>query len=372
MAFQQLPLRLRPMHNAIRHQRVPHIRHQGRRSASTDLPPPHSSLSSSAPPPTSSVPSDTPSASLTSSSHNTPYPTPSQIASYDPIARARARKTQLPPSRYRFRPPKYDRGPLHPHRPPPASSPSSRLFFPGPFSLPRLAQTYTSTLRPDLMTLHYNHIPPGTPRLPTPQRLRSWEGASPYYANRPLRKPRGASQLPLLAAPVTYRTVPAVSRITVSSVVHQAAENSAYLHVAGMVLQAMTGQRAGVHLAKKSLVSGKAALTQRAGKPISLSVDVEGEAMWHLLGTLVELVGPGIKEWKGLRGSSGDGSGNMGLSLDKEVVGAWPEIEVNYDSYPPHMIPGVYIIIHTTATNDRDARLLLGGTGLPFYGKHRN
>lgn len=40
--------------------------------------------------------------------------------------------------------------------------------------------------------------------------------------------------------------------------------------------------------------------------------------------------------------------------------------------YPPKMIPGVDIVLHTTATNDRAARLLLSATGLPFYGKHRN
>ena len=33
------------------------------------------------------------------------------------------------------------------------------------------------------------------------------------------------------------------------------------------------------------------------------------------------------------------------------------------------MIPGCDIIIHTTATTDRDARLLLGSIGIPFYGK---
>lgn len=37
--------------------------------------------------------------------------------------------------------------------------------------------------------------------------------------------------------------------------------------------------------------------------------------------------------------------------------------------YPPEMIPGMHITIHTTATNDREARLLLGAIGLPFYGK---
>ncbi|MCJ1283016.1 hypothetical protein MMC26_002343 [Xylographa opegraphella] len=222
------------------------------------------------------------------------------------------------------------------------------------------------------MTLRYTHIPPGTPQLPTPQRLRAWDASSPYYANRPLRKPRGTPHLPLLAAPITYRNVPAVSRITVAAIVREAADNSAYLHVAGMVLQAMTGRRAQVHFARKSQVVGRGTFTQKAGKSIAVSVQVEGEAMWHLLGTLVELVGPGIKEWRGLKGSSGDGAGNLGLGLSEEVVGAWPEVEVNYDRYPPKMIPGVDIIIHTTATNDRDARLLLSGTGLPFYGKHRN
>lgn len=38
--------------------------------------------------------------------------------------------------------------------------------------------------------------------------------------------------------------------------------------------------------------------------------------------------------------------------------------------YPPQMIPGIDIVIHTTATNDRDARLLLSSFGLPFDGKH--
>jgi hypothetical protein len=37
--------------------------------------------------------------------------------------------------------------------------------------------------------------------------------------------------------------------------------------------------------------------------------------------------------------------------------------------YPPKMIPGCDVIIHTTATTDRDARLLLSSIGIPFHGK---
>lgn len=40
--------------------------------------------------------------------------------------------------------------------------------------------------------------------------------------------------------------------------------------------------------------------------------------------------------------------------------------------YPPKMIPGFHVTVHTTATNDRDGRLLLGTLGIPFYGKQIN
>jgi hypothetical protein len=37
--------------------------------------------------------------------------------------------------------------------------------------------------------------------------------------------------------------------------------------------------------------------------------------------------------------------------------------------YPPKMIPGCHITIHTDATSNKDARLLLQAIGVPFYGK---
>lgn len=41
-------------------------------------------------------------------------------------------------------------------------------------------------------------------------------------------------------------------------------------------------------------------------------------------------------------------------------------------SYPPKMIPGIDVFICTTATNDKEARLLLSSLGVPFHGKHVN
>ncbi|KAL9098289.1 MAG: hypothetical protein Q9187_009686, partial [Circinaria calcarea] len=163
-----------------------------------------------------------------------------------------------------------------------------------------------------------------------------------------------------------------LSRITVSSLIRDALTDSAYLHVAGMVLQAITSVRAHVHLARRSTNIGRATFEQRAGKPIAVSCTLTGETMYDFLAECVETVFPAIKEWKGIPGSSGDGSGNLGFGLRPETVAAFPEVAVNYDSYPPRMIPGVDVVVHTTATNDRDARLLLSGMGIPFYGKHVN
>lgn len=37
--------------------------------------------------------------------------------------------------------------------------------------------------------------------------------------------------------------------------------------------------------------------------------------------------------------------------------------------YPPSMIPGFHVTIHTSAKSDRHARLLLQALGLPFHGE---
>ena len=42
------------------------------------------------------------------------------------------------------------------------------------------------------------------------------------------------------------------------------------------------------------------------------------------------------------------------------------------NSYPPRMLPGIDIMVCTSATNDKDARLLLSSLGVPFAGKHVN
>lgn len=232
------------------------------------------------------------------------------------------------------------------------------------------------------MTLTYNHMPPGYRPPPKAPRLRPWEGDSPYFKNRPLRGPRGGDVLRLLRKPISFRNIPKLERVTVHVFVKGATQGSAHLHAAGMALQAITSVRATTCKAKTSV----ARWGLQAGKFIAVTAELRDETMYHFLSRCVDIVLPRIKDWPGVKGSSGDSSGNITFGLSPDAVKFFPEIEVNYDMYvflfphpfeerlnplryPPHMIPGMHITVHTTATNDRDARLLLGAIGIPFYGK---
>ena len=177
------------------------------------------------------------------------------------------------------------------------------------------------------MTLAYVHHPPGYQAPQKGERLRSWQGESPYFNNRPLRGPRGGDVLRLLRKPITFRNVPKIVRITVHSMVKDAISDSSHLHIAGMVMQAITNVRAEAHATKKSI----AGFGVRQGQHLSVTCELTGEDMYHFLSKCVDVVLPKIKDWRGVKGSSGDTSGNIAFGLTSEEVAMFPEVEVNYD-----------------------------------------
>ena len=186
------------------------------------------------------------------------------------------------------------------------------------------------------MTMCYQHTPPGFRPSEKGPRLRPWIGESPYFANRQLRGPRGGDVLRLLRKPITFRNIPWVERITVHSYVRGAAKgDSSYIHVAGMLLQAITNQRAITHKAR----NGEAGWGVVKGRTVSVTSELKGEDMYHFLGKLINIVLPRIKDWNGVRATTGDNSGNLSFGLEPEMVSGFPEIEGNYDAYPGKMIP---------------------------------
>lgn len=110
--------------------------------------------------------------------------------------------------------------------------------------------------------------------------------------------------------------------------VPEAQENSGHLHIAGMIVQAITNVRATAHKAKHNVVQWGL----REGKFISVTANAEREDAYNFVAKLVDVVLPRIKEWKGVAGSSGDGSGNITFGLTPDQLSLFPEVEVNYDA----------------------------------------
>ncbi|KAK3378033.1 ribosomal protein L5 domain-containing protein [Podospora didyma] len=284
---------------------------------------------------------------------------------FRPWKRAADRKLGLPSSRYQYHPPKYNRGQFHPIQSPLSSDPIARDFVPGPFNLPRLRQTYQSTIASDLMTLAYNHIPPGTPQKEQAERLREWDGSSPYHKNRSKRGPRGAPVLPVIERNITFRNIPEITEITLSSYVPKAIKDQDHLLVARTMLLALTGTtpelaKTNANVAQWGVQKGQRAITKTT---------IYGNAAYEFLDRCIHLVFPKIKDWKGINATTGDGSGNLAWGFTPEQMQLFPEIEVNYPMYPAKMMPGCKIFIKTTATSDRQAQLLLSSMGVPFYGR---
>ncbi len=177
------------------------------------------------------------------------------------------------------------------------------------------------------MTLAYAHYPPGERPGPPAPRLRSWDDSSPYHKNRPLRGPRGGDHLRLLKKPITFRHIPRPERVTVHTMVKKALTDSAHLHAAGMVLQAITNVRATACKSKGS----DASFGLRAHRYVAVKCDLKGEDMYLFLSRCVDLVLPRVKDWQGIKGSAGDSSGNISFGLPPDAVKLFPEIEINYD-----------------------------------------
>ncbi|KAH8664087.1 ribosomal L5P family protein [Xylariales sp. PMI_506] len=282
-----------------------------------------------------------------------------------PKKRASRRPQELPHGRYRFHSPKYYRGPLHPVQPLPSSDPVARNFSPGPFNLPRLRQTFHSTLSSDIMTLAYHHKLPNTPDKPERIRLRSWGDDTPYMANRPKRGPRGAEVLLPLEEHITYRNIPEIRAVHIAMYMPEARKNQDHIVVGKAILQSITGAKPVATENKHSVAQWNVIKGHRTG----VKVSIMGNQAYEFLDKMIHLVFPKIKEWKGVKGSTGDGAGNLAWGLESSHMMYFPEVEANYSMYPSKMISGCRIFVETTAKSDRHARLLLQSMGVPFHGK---
>ena len=150
--------------------------------------------------------------------------------------------------------------------------------------------------------------------------------------------------------------VPRIEKITVNMGVGEAKTNAKALDTAVEELTTITGQRAQITRAKKSIAGFKI----REGMPIGAKVTLRGVRMYEFLDRLVSIALPRIRDFRGLTPKSFDGRGNYSIGIREQII--FPEI--NYDDIQE--VRGLDVVITTSAKTDEEGLALLRGLGLPF------
>jgi large subunit ribosomal protein L5 len=194
------------------------------------------------------------------------------------------------------------------------------------------------------------------------------QAAAPVEAGRPKASSRGTARLrdkyakevaPALLKEFDLKNamaVPKLEKVVINMGVGEATQNAKLLDPAVNELSAITGQKAVVTKAKKSI----AAFKVREGMPIGAMVTLRGDRMYEFLDRLINIALPRVRDFRGVSSKSFDGRGNYTLGLKDQLI--FPEI----DYAKVEKLKGMNITIVTTAGNDEQARALLKHMGMPF------
>ena len=149
---------------------------------------------------------------------------------------------------------------------------------------------------------------------------------------------------------------PKLKKIVVNMGVGDALTNVKLLDVAAVELATITGQKAAIRRAKKSIANFKL----RQGQPIGCMVTLRGNRMYEFYDRLVNVALPRIRDFRGVPARSFDGRGNYTLGLSEQII--FPEI--NYDKV--EKVRGMDITFVTSARTDEEGQELLRLMNMPF------
>ncbi|RNC69356.1 MAG: 50S ribosomal protein L5 [Desulfuromonadales bacterium] len=165
--------------------------------------------------------------------------------------------------------------------------------------------------------------------------------------------------VPQLTKDFSYKNimqVPKIQKIVVNMGLGEAIQNVKILDSAVEELAIITGQKAVITKAKKSIAGFKL----RQGMPIGCCVTLRKDKMYEFLDRLINVALPRVRDFKGVSGKGFDGRGNYSLGVKEQLI--FPEI--NYDKIDK--IKGLNITIVTTANTDEESKALLKQLGMPF------
>ena len=150
--------------------------------------------------------------------------------------------------------------------------------------------------------------------------------------------------------------IPKIQKIVINMGLGEATTNAKIADTGADELGRITGQKAVVRRATKSIAQFKL----RQGMPVGAMVTLRGERMYEFLDRLITVALPRVRDFRGVSGRAFDGRGNYNIGVKEQII--FPEIE--YDKVDA--LRGLNISITTTAKTDEEARKLLQLMGMPF------
>ena len=150
--------------------------------------------------------------------------------------------------------------------------------------------------------------------------------------------------------------VPRLEKVVVNMGVGKATQNAKLIEKAAEELAAISGQKAAVRKARKSIANFKL----RQGQAVGCTVTLRGTRMWEFFDRLVNVSLPRVRDFKGVSAKGFDGRGNYSLGIKEQII--FPEID--YDSV--ENITGLNVTVVTSARNDAEGKALLAHLGMPF------
>lgn len=164
---------------------------------------------------------------------------------------------------------------------------------------------------------------------------------------------------PALMKQFGYKSVmqiPKLDKVVVNVGCGEVKDNAKIMDAILSDLAQITGQKAIVCKAKKSVANFKL----REGMPIGAKVTLRGERMYEFVDRLFSVALPRVRDFRGINGNSFDGRGNYAVGIKEQLI--FPEID--YDKIDA--VRGMDICFVTTANTDEEAKELLKALGAPF------
>jgi len=150
--------------------------------------------------------------------------------------------------------------------------------------------------------------------------------------------------------------VPRMEKISINIGLGEATQNAKLMDGAVNELGQITGQRAVITKARKSI----SAFKLRQGMSIGCMVTLRGDRMYEFFDRLVNVALPRVRDFRGVSTKSFDGRGNYTLAVRDQLI--FPEIDYS----KVEKTKGMNVSITTTAKTDAEGVALLKQMGMPF------